>query len=316
MARLLQLVLAQPQRNSAIKPFFRRFLSSAVVPRRSVLYVPGSNIRAQEKAHSLDADSLIFDLEDAVSPLDKCASRLAVDKCFASQSFGRRERVIRVNGCDTEWHTADVKMSCESSADAILLPKVECSKQIRELDLLMNKNGAQKSMKIWAMLETPKGILNAEKIASASGRLTVLVMGTSDLQNELRARNCQSRMPLLTSFGHSILAARATQTAIIDGVHLDLKDNIGFEDTCRQGRDMGFDGRTLIHPNQISYANDIYSPSIEEIEKSQRIIDASKTAEGKIFVLDGKLVENLHVIEATRILDFQAAIERLRNNKQ
>jgi citrate lyase subunit beta/citryl-CoA lyase len=280
-------------------------------PRRSVLYMPGANIRALEKARSLDADGLIFDLEDAVAPAAKIAARAAIAAALAG-GYGDREKLVRVNALGTEWGADDLAAVAPLAIDGVLLPKVESADAVREVEAMLVARGAGEGVAIWCMIETPRGVLRAAEIAAASPRLGGLVMGTSDLANDLRAQPAADRMPLLTSLGLCLLAARAFDLPILDGVHLDLADDSGFAQACRQGRELGFDGKTLIHPKTIEVANAIFAPSAEEVAWSHRVIAAHDAAlrEGKgIVLVDGKLVENLHVASARRVVALAAAIE-------
>ena len=283
-------------------------------PRRSVLYMPGSNARALEKGRSLPADGLILDLEDAVAPDAKAAAREQIAAALQQGGYGRREIVVRVNALDSPWGRDDVKALAGSGADALLLPKVESAAMVHELESLMEAAGAQDSLGIQCMMETPLGMLNAKEVASASPRITCLVMGTSDLVKDLQAAHTAERLPVLTSLGLCILAARACGIAIVDGVHLDLDDAEGFAAHCRQGKELGFDGKTLIHPKTIATANEVFAPSQQEIDWSHRIIaaHAEATAAGKgVVVVDGKLVENLHVENAKRLVALSEAIQEL-----
>jgi citrate lyase subunit beta/citryl-CoA lyase len=280
-------------------------------PRRSVLYVPGANLRAMDKAKTLAADALIFDLEDAVAPDAKRDARIQVVNAVKAGGYGRREIVIRVNGLNTPWGYADLVAASTAGADAVLLPKTESVESVRQAQTVMAASDAPAELAIWCMIETPRGVLNAEAIAGASPRVACFVMGTSDLANDLHAQHTRERLPMLTSLGLCILAARAFGLAILDGVHLDLEDMGGFEQACRQGHDFGFDGKTLIHPKTIEIANRVFAPSAEEVGWASKIIaaHAAAVAEGKgIVVVDGKLIENLHVLNARRIVDMAAAI--------
>ena len=281
-------------------------------PRRSVLYMPGSNARALEKGRTLPADGLILDLEDAVAPDAKDIARQQVCAAVKAGGYGTRELVIRVNGLGTPWGYADIAAVSASGAAAILLPKVESPDAIRQLEAIMVANGAPDSMAIWAMMETPRGILRAEMIADASSRLECLVMGTSDLAKDLGCAHTHERLPLMTSLGHCLLAARAAQIAILDGVFLDLNDQRGFEFSCAQGKELGFDGKTLIHPKTIEAANRAFGPSPQDVERSRNIIKAhaAATAKGEgITVVNGMLIENLHVESARRLLEMAEAIQ-------
>lgn len=286
----------------------------AIIPRRSVLFVPGSNPRAIEKARELPADGVIFDLEDAVAPDAKDAARAGVAAALAVGGYRPRETILRVNPLASPWGHADLAAAATLPLDAVLLPKVEDAERVRlSLDLL-DTFGASPELALWCMVETPLGVLRAAEIAGASPRLAGLVLGTSDLANELRARHTADRQPLLTALGLVLLAARAYGRAILDGVHLGLADAEGFAAACRQGRELGFDGKTLIHPDQIEAANRAFSPTADEVAQAHRIIAAYEAAsaagQGAIRV-DGRLVEALHVEEARRTLALAAAIDAL-----
>jgi citrate lyase subunit beta/citryl-CoA lyase len=280
-------------------------------PRRSVLYIPGSNLRAIEKAKTLAADALIFDLEDAVAPDAKRDARIQVCNAVKAGGFGKREVVIRVNGLNTPWGYADLVAASTAGADAILLPKTENVESVRQAQTVMAASDAPADLGIWCMMETPRGVLNAEAIAGASPRVACFVLGTSDLTKDLHAHHTRDRLPMMTSLGLCILAARAYDLAILDGVHLDLEDDAGFEFACHQGLELGFDGKTLIHPKTIDTANRVFAPSADEVAWSRRIIQAhaDAAAQGKgVVVVDGKLIENLHVLNARRVVDLAAAI--------
>ncbi len=276
-----------------------------VRPRRSVLYMPGANARAMEKARDLPADALIFDLEDAVAPAEKEAARRQVIETLQKGGYGNRELVVRVNGLITPWGEADVAEMATAGAHALLIPKVENKQIINGVEGRMLTAQAPDAMSIWCMIETPKGVMRAEEIASASPRLGALVMGTSDLAKALHCLHTPSRGPFMTSLSWCILAARANGLSILDGVHLDLSDEDGFVESCRQGWEMGFDGKTLIHPKTIAAANAAFAPDDAEVQWSRRVIAAHEEAEnaGKgVVLLDGQLIENLHVEEAHRIV--------------
>ncbi|MCF4165762.1 CoA ester lyase [Zavarzinia compransoris] len=284
---------------------------SIVRPRRSVLYMPGANARALDKARSLPADGLILDLEDAVSPDSKELARNQIADALKTGGYGFREVIVRTNGLETAWGLDDIKALAPLGPDAILLPKVEDPATILKAEALLNEAGAPETTTIWAMMETPLGILRAAVIAAASKRLTCFVMGTSDLTKDLHSRHTPMRLPMLTSLGITMLAARAYGLSILDGVYLDLKDEEGYRASCLQGVELGFDGKTLIHPNQIEGANDVFAPSEAEIAWSRRIIEAfaAAEAEGKgVVLVDGKLIENLHVDNAKRIVGMADAI--------
>jgi citrate lyase subunit beta/citryl-CoA lyase len=280
-------------------------------PRRSVLYMPGSNPRALEKGRSLAADALILDLEDAVSPDAKDTARAQVGDAVTAGGYGRREIVIRSNGLDTPWGHDDLIMAATSGADAVLLPKVESADAVRRAERVLRAAGAPDALAIWCMIETPRGVLHAEQIADAGPRLAALVMGTSDLAKDLHCAHTPMRLPLLTSLSHCLLAARAAGLAIVDGVHLDLNDDDGFRRACEDGLAMGFDGKTLIHPKTIATANEVFAPAAETVAWSRRVIDAHRAASARgegVVLLDGKLIENLHVEEAHRIVALAEAI--------
>ena len=286
-------------------------MATTARPRRSALYVPGSNARALEKARELPVDVVIMDLEDGVDPSAKEAARAAACAVVRERPFGFRERVIRVNGLGTPWGRADLEAVARSGADAVLLPKVEGGDEVREAVRLLDGAGAPADLAVWCMVETPTGVLRCEEVARSSARVAVLVMGTSDLTKELRARHTADRSPLLASLGHALLVARACALPILDGVHLDLSDDEGFTRACRQGRDMGFDGKTLIHPKTVAEANRAFSPSDEEVALARRVVAAHEEARGRgqgVVVVDGTLVENLHVEEARRSLALHEAI--------
>jgi citrate lyase subunit beta / citryl-CoA lyase len=283
-------------------------------PRRSFLYMPGSNPRALEKARTLPADGLIFDLEDAVTPDAKEEARAIVAAALAQGGYGGRELLLRVNPLDTPWGHADLAAAATMPLDGVLLPKIENPDRVRLSVSVLDTLGAPLGLVVWCMLETPLGILYAREIAGASPRLAGLVLGTSDLSRDLHAVAIRNRLPLVTSLGIALLAARAHGLAILDGVDLDLSDDEGFAAACRQGREFGFDGKTLIHPKQIAAANAAFAPSREEIEWSRRIIaaHAEAAAAGKgVVLVDGRLVENLHVENARRLVALAGEIARL-----
>lgn len=284
---------------------------SPVRPRRSVLYMPGANERALEKAKSLDADALILDLEDAVSPESKQDARQRVCAAVASGEYGRREVTIRVNGAETEWHAEDLRAAAQAGPAAVVVPKVDSAEAVHAVERILVSAGAPEHTAIWAMVETPVAMLRAEEIAGASERLTVLVMGTNDLANELHAEHLPGRAPLLSGLSLALLGARTHGKVILDGVYNDVADLDGFETECVQGRQFGFDGKTLIHPKQLEPCNRVFAPADADVEWSRRIIDAFEQAraEGKgVVTVDGKMIENLHVSNAQRILALHEAI--------
>lgn len=289
-------------------------MTTQVRPRRSVLYMPGSNLRALDKAKALAADGLIFDLEDAVAPDAKAAARDQVAAAIRAGGYGRREIIVRVNGLDTPWGRADLAGVASCGAHAVLLPKVESAATIREAETMLRQSGAPDDLAIWCMMETPRGILRAEEVATASPRVKGFVMGTSDLAKDLHAQHTPDRLPFVAALGHVMLVARAHNLVALDGVHLDLDDEAGFAVQCRQGLAFGFDGKTLIHPKTIATANTVFAPPAEEIAWSRKIIaaHAGAAAEGKgVVLVDGKLIERLHVDNAERIVALADAIAAL-----
>jgi citrate lyase subunit beta/citryl-CoA lyase len=285
--------------------------SNAYRPRRSVLYMPSSNERALEKAKTIPCDGLILDLEDAVAPEAKPDARVAACAAVKSGEYGRRELTIRVNGMDTEWHVEDIAAASAAGPDAIVVPKVNSADEVHELVSAMEAAGAPEHTQLWAMVETPIAMFNALSIASASDRLTVLVMGTNDLAKELYAEHVPGREPLLTGLSLALLAARASGKAIIDGVYNDVKNTEGFLAECVQGRQMGFDGKTLIHPGQVEGANEAFAPSEEAIETARGILAAWEARETGVVTYNGRMIENLHVESAKRTLAIAEAIEAL-----
>ena len=283
-------------------------------PRRSILYMPGANARALDKARSLPADGFILDMEDAVSPDAKELARQQIVEQITQGGYGSRELIIRVNGLSTPWGKEDVAAVANIGASAILFPKVESSEEVHAAVEALNEAGAPHDLPIWIMAETPRGILHIDAIAGASERLVAIVMGTSDLAKELRVRHTPDRIGFITALSLCVMAARAYNLDILDGVYLDLNDEAGFRSACEQGRDMGFDGKTLIHPKQLSVANEVFAPTEKDVENARTIIEAWDQAkrEGKgVAVVNGKLVENLHVEEARRVLAVNEAIQAM-----
>ncbi|MEO1328153.1 MAG: CoA ester lyase [Pseudomonadota bacterium] len=280
-------------------------------PRRSVLYMPGSNARALEKAKTIAADGLIFDLEDAVAPAEKPGARATVVQAVSGGGYGRRERVIRVNGLDTPWGQDDLRAAAEAGPEAVLVPKVNAPGMVEEVEGLLERYGAPETTRIWAMMETPRGMLHAESIAASTPRLECFIMGTNDLAKELGAAHTEARLPLITGLGLCLLAARAYGVACVDGVFNAFQDEEGFKAACHQSKEMGFDGRTLIHPKQVAIANAAFAPSPEEVDLAKRQVEAyaSALARGEaVAVVDGKIVENLHVETAKRTLAMAEAV--------
>ncbi len=282
-------------------------------PRRSVLYMPAANERALEKAKSIPADALIFDLEDAVAPDAKDAARARAAAAAASGDYGSRELTIRCNGLDTAWGAADLTAAAEARPAAVVIPKVESVEYLDSVSTLLDAAGAPTELRIWAMIETPTAVLDARLLA-AHPRVEVLVMGTNDLAKELRAETGDDRGPLLAHLATAILAARAAGRVILDGVYNDVTDTDGFTAECRQGKALGFDGKTLIHPGQVEIANDTWAPDDAEIDYARRVIEAFAAAEADgrgVVTLDGRMIENLHVDNARRTLAVAEAIDAL-----
>lgn len=281
-------------------------MSSTTRPYRSVLYIPGSNSRALEKAKTLPVDAIIFDLEDAVAPAEKENARATLAEALNSD-YGNRLRIVRINGLSTEYGKADAEAVTKMNADAVLLPKVESAAQVNELAAITG------DLPIWAMMETPRGMLKALEIAEHP-LMQGFVMGTNDLAKDLNSRFRADRLPLQTSLGLCLLAAKAEGVVIVDGVYNAFKDEDGLKVECDQGRDMGFDGKTLIHPAQIAVANAAFAPTDAEIDLSRRQIEAFEQAEkdgSGVAVVDGKIVENLHIVTAKGILAKADAIAAL-----
>ncbi len=288
-------------------------------PRRSVLYMPGSNARALEKAKSLPADGLILDMEDAVSPDAKAVAREQIVAAVDGGGYGGRELMVRINGLDTPWGADDVVAvsAGPTPPDAVLIPKVSTVADVVEAIDAFEDAGCADSVEFWIMAETPQCILNIREIAAAHPRLRGIVMGTSDLAKETRVRHTQQRLGFIGSLNLCVLAARANGLEIIDGVHLDLDDDQGYEAACEQGRDLGFDGKSLIHPKQIAAANAAFGISERELAAAHKLIAGWQQAESEgkaVVVVDGKLVEILHYQEAKRQLELAAAIEKIKAN--
>ncbi len=286
-------------------------------PRRSVLYMPGSNAKALAKAATLPADALILDLEDSVAPDAKHAARVQV-VAAAKGDFGGREVVIRVNGQHTPWGPDDLIAAAGAGPDAILLPKVDGPGAIMHAARVLRENGAPDRTRLWAMMETPNAILGAGQIAAvaadSASRLAVLVMGLNDLAKETRARLTAGRPTMTAWLANCVVAARAHGVDIIDGVYNDIKDLDGFRTECEQGRDMGLDGKTLIHPSQIDICNEVFAPTAAEVETARAIIDAFALPENQgkgVIQLNGKMVELLHADMASRTLAIAAGIAAL-----
>lgn len=288
---------------------------TTIRPRRSALYMPGSNARALEKAREIAADVLILDLEDAVAPESKASARDQVCAAVQAGGYGRRELVIRTNGVDTEWFTNDLAAAVAAKPDAILIPKVSSPETLHEIGARLGELDAPKRLSVWAMVETPLAILKAESIAAAARdpatRLACLVMGLNDLAKESRARFVPGRATMLPWLATALLAARAHGLDILDAVYNEIKDEAGFAAECGQGRDLGFDGKTLVHPSQVEPANRTFAPHEAEVERARTIIAAFEKPEnaGKGAIqLDGRMVELLHAQMARRTVALAEAI--------
>ncbi len=285
---------------------------SDFTPLRSVLYMPSSNERALEKAKSIPCDGLILDLEDAVAPDAKIAARATAAAAASSGEYGRRTVAIRVNGLGTAWHDDDIVAAAQAGPAGIVVPKVNSADEVRGLVAAMEQAGAPAHTKLWAMVETPEAIFNVRELATASDRLAVLVMGTNDLVKELYAEHVPGRAPLLTALSLSLLAARAAGIAILDGVYNDVRNAEGFLAECEQGRQMGFDGKTLIHPGQVGPANEQFAPSDAAVEEARGMLEAWEAGRGTgVVTYQNKMVENLHVESARRTLSIAEAIAAL-----
>ena len=283
-------------------------------PRRSVLYMPGANERALKKAKTLAADALILDLEDAVAPDAKAEARDRVCAAATSGEYGAKEVAIRINGLDTEWHADDLRAVAAAGPAAVVVPKINSVADVAAIERGLEAGGAPDRTAIWGMLETPVAMLHAAEIATASERLTVLVMGTNDLAKELHAEHVPGRQPLMFGLQQCLMAARYAGKVILDGVYNDIKDDTGFATECRQGRELGFDGKTLIHPSQLDPCNRVFAPSDDEVASSREIIAAFEeaTAAGKgVVTVNGRMIENLHVDNARRVLALADAISRV-----
>lgn len=281
-------------------------------PRRSVLYMPSSNERALEKAKTLPVDALILDLEDAVAPDAKAQARRNAAAAVTSGEYGAKELTIRINGADTQWHADDLAAAAEAGPDAIVVPKVNSADAVRSLVDSFDRAGVPATTTLWAMIESPYAILHAEEIAAASDRLNVLVLGTNDLVKELFIDHVPGRGPIGTALQLAVLAARATGRVVLDGVYNDVKNIDGYLAEVEQGRQLGFDGKTIIHPGQIQGANDGFAPSPEAVENARGLIAAWEEGAGRgVVTYQGKMVENLHVESAQRTLSIAAAIAAL-----
>lgn len=291
---------------------------AAARPRRSVLYMPGSNARALEKARDIPADALILDLEDAVAPDAKAEARAQVCEAVKAGGYGRREIIIRANGLDTPWGLDDIKAAVAAGPDGILVPKINSPEDVMRAQSAMDKAGAASGMALWCMIETPLALLNIQSIAAmargAGARMTVWVMGTNDIAKELRCAHTPDRAPMMTSLGLALLAARAYGIVILDGVYNDIKDEAGFLAMCEQGRDLGFDGKTLIHPSQVGPCNVVFSPDAETVAFARKTIEAFELPENRgkgVLKVDGRMVEILHAEIARRTVAIADAIAEM-----
>jgi len=283
-------------------------------PFRSVLYIPASRARAMDKARGLPTDAVIFDLEDAVAPSEKAAARETLAATLGEGGFGARALLVRINGFESGWAEDDLAMVASARPEAILLPKVDSAADVERLARLLDGRSETADTRIWAMMETPKGVLNAASIAAAP-RMAGFVLGTNDLAKDIGARFRADRLPLIGALQTCLLAARAEGLVAVDGVYNAFKDVDGLRAECEQGRDMGFDGKTLIHPDQLAVANTVFAPAEAEVDLARRQIAAFEEAQARgegVAVVDGRIVENLHIVTARRTLDLAAAIEALR----
>ncbi len=292
-------------------------VNSAMRPRRSCLYMPGANVKALEKAKSLAADVLIFDLEDSVAPEAKDEARANVTAALAAGGYGSREIIVRINALSTPWGQEDMRALAGSGAHGVLVPKVEAGAEIADIDDVLTESGWPEAAALWVMIETPNAILSVADIAIAARgtRLAAFVMGLNDLAKETRARAGMDRAPFWFALSAAVTAARAHALVAIDGVYNDIPNMQGFEDECRQGLGFGFDGKTLIHPNQIDVCNLVFAPSPDEIANARAVIAAFKAPEnaGKgVIKVNGKMTELLHLDEAERIVGIAAAIDAAR----
>ncbi|MCC5967927.1 MAG: CoA ester lyase [Natronohydrobacter sp.] len=282
-------------------------------PFRSVLYIPGSKERALEKATTLAADAIIFDLEDAVAIDEKARARVLLAETLASHDYGTRAKLVRINALSSDWGREDLEVIASARPEAILLPKVDEAAHVEDLARLLDARPETAETRIWAMMESPLGVMNALPIARAP-RMAGFIMGTNDLAKDMGCRFRPDRLPLMSALQLPLIAAKAAGIVAVDGVYNAFKDEDGLRAECEQGRDMGFDGKTLIHPLQLAIANEVFSPSVSEIDLAKRQIEAfdAATARGEgVAVVDGKIVENLHIVTAKQILAKAEAIAEL-----
>ncbi len=287
---------------------------TTIRPRRSVLYMPGSNARALEKARALPADALILDLEDAVAPDAKDIARQQVCEAVKARGFGKREVIVRINGLSTPWGDADLKATADAQPDAILVPKISSPADLQAIEAHLVAHHHLRKLAVWAMVETPAAILNIASIAAAGGRLAAFVMGTNDLIKEIRGVHTQDRMNLAAALSLSVLAARANGLAVIDGVYNDIANADGFRASAEQARAFGFDGKTLIHPSQVEPCNAVFAPSAADVEAARKVIAAFELPENRgkgAIKLEGRMVELLHAEIARGTVAMADAIAEL-----
>ncbi len=287
--------------------------TSDLRPRRSVLYMPAANERALEKAKAIAADALIFDLEDAVAPDAKEQARANAVAAAGSGEYGHREVTIRCNGLDTPWGADDLAAAATSGAAAVVIPKVGSRDYLDQIAAQLDAAGAPAELTIWAMIETPSALLDIRSIAQHP-RVTVLVMGTNDLIKELRTVALPDRSPLIPHLATALVGAREADKVILDGVYNDVRDPDGFRAEAEQGKALGFDGKTLIHPSQVEPTNEVWAPTDDEVDFSRRVIEAFEAAEAEgrgVITVDGRMIENLHVDNARRVLAVADAIAAL-----
>lgn len=284
--------------------------TSAVVPRRSLLYMPGANARALEKAQGLDCDTLIFDLEDAVAPSAKALAREQVQAAVVNHRYGHRELIVRCNGLDTPWGKDDLAAFAQAPIGGLLFPKIENPEQVEVIKSLLQASNS--ALPLWLMIETPRAVLNLQTFADDE-QVTALVMGTSDLVKELRAQHTPARHNIAYALQRCVLTARSLDKEIFDGVHLDFRNLTEFRTVCQAGRSMGFDGKTLIHPDQVSIANEVFGYSRDEVAHAHAILQVWQAAldQGQgVAELHGQLIENLHAEEAQRVVAFARALSQ------
>lgn len=287
---------------------------TSIRPRRSVLYMPASNARAMEKAKTLSADVIIFDLEDSVAPDAKLEARDTACDVVSGGGYGMREVVIRVNALETEWGKDDIAAAATSGADAILVPKIYHADDVASIIKIMENAGAPGDMPLWLMMETPAAILRADAIAGAHENIECLIVGGNDLMKDLQAESSSDRLAMLTALSITVLAARTNGIMVLDSVYNDISNQEGFKAECEQGRILGFDGKTIIHPSQIDDSNVAFSPCADALALAERQIEVFETAKAKgkaVAVLDGQMVEELHASEAYRLLALGEVIKVL-----